>query len=95
MKETCGSIRKVLCWCKRPGGDILNFCVGVRDLGRYSKFMCGCKNRGAIPNFCVGVRDPWRNPEFLCGGVRDLGRYPKFLCGCKRPGELSQISVWV
>ena len=61
--------------------------MGVRDPGRYLKFLCGCKRlgersqisvwvqetRGGIPNFYVGVRDP--------------RRYPEFLCGCKRPGE--------
>ena len=56
VKEIRGSIQKVLCGCKRPEevsrisvwvsetrGDIPNFCVGVRDPGRYPKFMCECK----------------------------------------------------
>ena len=56
MKETRGSIRKILYGCKRPieisrisvwvketCGDIQNFCVGVRDLWRYPEFLCGCK----------------------------------------------------
>ena len=56
VKETRGSIRKVLCGCKRPGeisrisvwvketrGEIRNFCVGVRDPGSYLEFLCGCK----------------------------------------------------
>ena len=64
--------------------------MGVRDPGRYPKFVCECKRpveiseisetREDIRNLCVGVRDPWR--------------YPKFLCGCKRPMEISEISMW-
>ena len=94
VRETRGSIRKVL--------------VGVRDPGRYPEFLCGCKRpgeisrisvwvyktRGDIRNFCVGVRDPWRYLNF-CVGVKDPWRYPKFLCGCKRPVVISKISVWV
>ena len=49
----------------------MNFCVGVRDPGRYPEFLCGCKRPGEVSqNLCVAVRDPWR--------------YPKFLCECKR-----------
>ena len=29
-------------------GDILNFCVGVRDPGRYPEFLCGCKRLGEV-----------------------------------------------
>ena len=55
--------------------------MGVRDLGRYPEFLCGCKRPGETSqNFCEGVRDPWS--------------YPKFLCGCKRPVELSEIDVY-
>ena len=60
VKETRGSIRKVLCGCKKPEEVVSNFYVGVRDLGRY-------------PDFCVGVRDPWSYSKFLCGCKR-LGK---------------------
>ena len=39
VKETRGSIRKS--------------CVGVRDLGRYPKFLCGCKRPGEISQIFV------------------------------------------
>ena len=70
-------------------GVIPNFCVGVRDPGRYPEFLCGCKRlgeisrifvwvletRGAIPNFCVGVRDPWRYPKFMCYTRGDIRNF--------------------
>ena len=50
----------------RDPGDILNFCVGVKDPGRSPKIYVRVKEtRGEIQNFCEGVRDPWRNPKFL------------------------------
>ena len=43
VKETRGSIRKVLCGCKRPGEVSRNFRVGVRDPGSHPEFLCACK----------------------------------------------------
>ena len=59
MKETRGSIRKVMCGCKRLG-EVSRISVWVTE------------TRGGIPNFCVGVRDPGRDPKFLCGCKRPV-----------------------
>ena len=32
-----------------------NFCVGVRDPGRYPEFLCGCKRPGEISQISVWV----------------------------------------
>ena len=36
-------------------GDILNFCEGVRDPGRYPKFLCGCKRPVVLSEISVWV----------------------------------------
>ena len=59
VKEIRGSIRKVLCECKR-----------LEEVSRISVWVS--ETRGDIPNFCVGVRDPGRYPNFMCGCKRPL-----------------------
>ena len=39
----------------RDPGDIHNFCVGVRDMWRYPKFLCGCKRPVDISKISVWV----------------------------------------
>ena len=42
-------------WVLETRGDISNFCVGVRDPGRYPEFLCRCKRPGEISRIYMWV----------------------------------------
>ena len=42
-------------WVPSLGEISRNFCVGVRDLGSYPKFLCGCKRPVELSEISVWV----------------------------------------